>query len=374
MSSTMELELSVLDAVADAIVLIDERGNIELFNRAASEIFGYAPEEVLGRNVKVLMPEPASSQHDLYLRRYQETSIPHIIGVGRDVEGRHKDGRALALWLRIGELRTPDGRRSFIGSMRDVAERRRLEEELRNANIRMVAEIEDRKKIELELLHHKHELERHTVELEYSRTSLEQVAQQTVELAEGLELQRQELTLAKQHSDYLASHDTLTGLLNRRAFMETVNLAANSALRTNTLMAVMFIDLDKFKEVNDLAGHARGDELLKTVAGILAANLQDTDIAGRLGGDEFAVVSNFPSESGPENLLRLAERLRQSLSLPIKTDHGVVDVRATIGVAIYPTDATDMDELLTCADRAMYAGKSRGRDVVVCYSEISAPA
>ncbi|MBL8710135.1 MAG: diguanylate cyclase [Rhodospirillaceae bacterium] len=374
MLSTTELGLSVLDAIADAIVLIDEQGNIELFNRAASEIFGYAPEEVLGRNVKVLMPEPVSSQHDLYLRRYQETSIPHIIGVGRDVEGRHKDGRVLALWLRIGELRTPDGRRRFIGSMRDIAERRRLEEELRNANTRMVAEIEDRKKIELELLQHKHELERHTVELEYSRTSLEQVAQQTVELAEGLELQRQELTLAKQHSDYLASHDTLTGLLNRRAFMETLNLAANSALRTNTLMAVMFIDLDKFKGVNDLAGHARGDELLKTVAGILTTNLRDTDIAGRLGGDEFAVVSNLATKSDPESFRRLAERLRQSLSLPVKTDYGVVDVRATIGVAIYPTDATDMDELLTCADRAMYAGKNRGRDVVVFYAEVGALA
>ena len=136
MQSIPEIETSILDAAADAIVLIDDRGNIEFFNRAATELFGYAPDEILGQNVKRLMSEPVASQHDFYIRRYRETGVAHIIGTGRDVEGRHKDGRSIPLWLRVGEQRGSDGRSRFVGSMRDISEHRRIEAELRVSEAR----------------------------------------------------------------------------------------------------------------------------------------------------------------------------------------------------------------------------------------------
>jgi len=122
--------------VADGIVVIDERGRIEAFNRSAGEMFGYGPEEVVGRNVSMLMPEPHHSRHDGYLGRYLDTGIKHIIGQGLDVEGVRKDGKTFPLWLRVSELRSADGGRRFVGSLRDVTERKTLEDKLRLSEAR----------------------------------------------------------------------------------------------------------------------------------------------------------------------------------------------------------------------------------------------
>ncbi|MBL8710131.1 MAG: PAS domain S-box protein [Rhodospirillaceae bacterium] len=131
-----DLERKALDATADATVIIDESGCVCFFNRQAVEIFGYASDEVIGRNVSLLMPEPDSVRHDSYLQQYRDTGKSRIIGRGRDVVGRTKAGQAIPLWLRVGELRTEDGKRYFVGSLRDIAERNRLEEALRGSEAR----------------------------------------------------------------------------------------------------------------------------------------------------------------------------------------------------------------------------------------------
>jgi len=124
---------AIVDTAVDAIAVIDESGVIQSFNRSAEDIFGYPAAEVVGQNVRVLMPEPDRGRHDGYLANYRRTGQPKIIGVGREVQGRRKDGSLFPLELSIAEWRA-DGRRYFTGIMRDVTERKQAEEALRRLN------------------------------------------------------------------------------------------------------------------------------------------------------------------------------------------------------------------------------------------------
>ena len=118
----------VAEVVVDALVVIDEKGTIQSWNPAASRIFGYEPDEVMGKNVKLLMPEPYHSEHDEYLRRFAVTREPRIIGSGREVTGRRKDGRLVPIDLAVSELRR-DGAHRYVGLIRDISERKRREQE-----------------------------------------------------------------------------------------------------------------------------------------------------------------------------------------------------------------------------------------------------
>jgi two-component system sensor kinase FixL len=133
---------AVLDAAVDAIIVIDHLGTIQEFSQAAQRVFGYAPEEILGRNVRDLMPEPWRSEHDGYLQRYHETRSPHIIGVGREVRARRKDGSIFPCDLAVGRVQGMEPPR-FIGFIRDITARKDAEEQLRRseAELRLAQEL-----------------------------------------------------------------------------------------------------------------------------------------------------------------------------------------------------------------------------------------
>lgn len=117
---------AILDNALDGIVTINDRGIVQSFNRAATRIFGYAAGEVIGRNVNMLMPEPYRSQHDRYLENYQATGVPRIIGIGREVEGRRKDGSIFPMDLAVSQISHKE-RPMFVGLVRDITERKRIE-------------------------------------------------------------------------------------------------------------------------------------------------------------------------------------------------------------------------------------------------------
>ncbi len=123
---------AVIDAAVDGIIVIDARGRIEAFNAAAERMFGYRESELIGQNVKVLMPEPYRSQHDGYLDHHVTTGERRIIGIGRAVNGQHRDGQSFPLHLSVGEFEL-DGEKHFTGILHDLSKRTELEEQLREA-------------------------------------------------------------------------------------------------------------------------------------------------------------------------------------------------------------------------------------------------
>jgi diguanylate cyclase (GGDEF)-like protein len=160
---------------------------------------------------------------------------------------------------------------------------------------------------------------------------------------------------------HLAQHDALTDLPNRALFADRLGQALAGAKRDGQPCAVMFIDLDNFKPINDNLGHAMGDRLLRQVAVRLRAGLRESDTVARIGGDEFVVLLRH---AGEPDALAVADKLRDALAHPFEIESHTIAIAASIGVALYPDHGQDDIELLKQADEAMYAAKRQGRNRV----------
>ena len=158
---------------------------------------------------------------------------------------------------------------------------------------------------------------------------------------------------------YMAQHDALTDLPNRVLLKEWMEQALSGARCGGPSLAVLMLDLDRFKDVNDTLGHPAGDALLKSVAARLRRCVGDTTLVARLGGDEFAVIDYVTDPVAEAGVL--AEKIRKALSEPIDLGHHRVTTTTSIGIAIAPRDGTDSDEILRSADLALYSAKSGGR-------------
>ena len=287
---------AILSGVDEGLATISELGIIETFNPAMTRLFGYAVEEVIGHNVALLMPEPHRSHHDDYLRHYRETGEARVIGIGRELVGRRKDGTEFAIDLRVSEF-TLGGTRRFIGTVRDATGRREAERRL----------------------------------------------------------------------EHVATHDVLTDLPSRALIQVRVDQLIRRAERSGQLFAVMFIDLDGFKGVNDSLGHDVGDRLLRQVAQRLRETLRVDDTVGRLGGDEFVVLA--PALVTPMDAALIADKLVRVLSEPYPVEEHVLYTTASIGVALYPQDGRDVDALLKNSDAAMYRAKRSGGRQYHCFDD-----
>jgi diguanylate cyclase len=283
---------NIINEVSDGIVGSDDKGLIRMFNPAAARLFGYAPAEIIGRNVSVLMPDPHRSHHDGYIAEYLRTGKGKIIGIGpREVEGVNKQGTPLPLELAINEI-TFAGERQFIAVLRDITAR---------------------KKAQAGLFHQ-------------------------------------------------ANYDALTGLLNRHMFQNRLEHAILQANRIGSRFALLFLDLDSFKVINDSLGHDAGDKMLISVADRIKQNTRASDSVARLGGDEFVILIDVFQDK--EHAAKIANKLLQAISLPHFINGSKVSMSASIGIAIYPLDADTADTLLQSADGAMYAAKGAGKN---CY-------
>jgi len=155
--------------------------------------------------------------------------------------------------------------------------------------------------------------------------------------------------------EYLALHDNLTGLPNRTLLMDRLDHAISASRRDGKPLALLLLDLDRFKEINDTLGHAVGDSLLTEVGQLLSGPLRESDTVARLGGDEFAIL--LPSVSGLEHACDIAERVAGVLARPFPVEGITVEVGVSIGVALYPEHGVDASELMRGADVAMYVAK-----------------
>jgi len=164
----------------------------------------------------------------------------------------------------------------------------------------------------------------------------------------------------------LAHYDELTGLPNRTMFNERVSHALTRALRTARTLAILFIDLDRFKNINDTLGHEAGDRVLKEVADRLRGCLRESDTVGRLGGDEFVVLIEEPPR--PVNAALVAQKILAAMGTPFLVQAQEFHITASIGISTYPDDAADMQTLMKDADIAMYRAKEQGKNNFQFYS------
>jgi diguanylate cyclase (GGDEF)-like protein len=158
----------------------------------------------------------------------------------------------------------------------------------------------------------------------------------------------------------MATHDELTGLANRSLFRERVEQALNRAQRYGEPFALLMLDLDRFKPINDTLGHPVGDEVLKETALRLQFCVRETDTVARLGGDEFAILQAQATTA--DEVAILAQRILDAVATPLEVNGHRIEIGTTIGVAFAPRDAADHGQLVTKADQALYAGKKSGRN------------
>jgi diguanylate cyclase (GGDEF)-like protein len=159
-----------------------------------------------------------------------------------------------------------------------------------------------------------------------------------------------------EHNRHLALHDYLTGLPNRRLFEDRLSGALERARRAEATAALLVIDLDRFKHVNDTLGHPVGDLLLKRVAQLFSGRVRRTDTVARTGGDEFSVILEEPTSR--ENAIQVGRSLMHILQEPLQLGKHTVQVGASIGMAIFPDDGADMESLCVAADARMYDEKT----------------
>ncbi len=416
---------TVLDNLGVGIIIMNEQGIIETCNPAADEIFGYAPNESMGQNVRMLMPEPYRDLHDASLRRYRETGKPRllesgrpaVLGVTTEMTGLRKDGSSFPLAIKVTEVLVDD-RRLFLASVRDITSRKQNEEDLRIA----ATAFETREGILITDLNHIILKVNHAF-TQMTGYSMDEVTGRTPDLLKSgrhdetfhadmweiiyrdkywqgeiwsrrkngeiypisltttavTDTNNQvthyvsvfsDITLRKRSEEEihrLAFYDLLTGLPNRSLLQDRLQLALNNSARKKKFGALLFIDLDNFKILNDTKGHNIGDLLLIEVARRLQGCVREADTVARLGGDEFVIMLEGIDEDASKAATAardIAEKalalMRQRFTLLEFEHHS----SCSIGISLYLGHATGIDELFKHADSAMYQAKTQGRNTI----------
>ncbi|TRZ92968.1 MAG: bifunctional diguanylate cyclase/phosphodiesterase [Rhodocyclaceae bacterium] len=315
----------IFDNAAVGILFVRDR-MVQRYNRRLAEIFGYQPEELAGRSTRVFFLNEEDYQN------YGASAFPAMLAGGTyvgETRVRHKDGHAF--WVRATGRRVASQSDSvdLTWIFEDVTERHQAEEALLRAH---------------------EELEQRVVE-------------RTTELASAnLQLKEEvfERMQAEQRIWHVAHHDSLTGLPNRTLLHDRLKQALAKAQRGRHRVAVMFLDLDRFKSVNDTLGHAIGDELLKHVAARLTSVVRAVDTVSRLGGDEFVIVLH--EISSPDDAVQVAEKVLGALASPASIGSHQLRITSSIGISIFPDDGDEVFVLMKHADTAMYHAKEAGRN------------
>jgi diguanylate cyclase (GGDEF)-like protein/PAS domain S-box-containing protein len=283
----LRLSATVLEHIADGVMVIDARGIIVAVNPAFTQITGYTEAEALGRDRTLTR----SGRHDAAFYQALWDDLQSTGFWRGEIWNLRKNGEVYLEWLTVSAVRDNKGAIShYVGVFSDITLVKESQEKL----------------------------------------------------------------------DHLAHHDALTQLPNRLLFHDRLHHALQRAARENEQLALLFIDLDRFKNVNDTLGHHIGDELLQQVATALQDKLREGDTLARLGGDEFIVL--LENVDGQYGASLVAEKLVGMFEQPFMVAGHELFVTCSVGISLYPTDAMDLNMLIRNADVAMYQAKARGRN------------
>ena len=420
---------SIVDTAVDPILVVHESGTVISFNPAAERAFGYDASEVVGQNVKMLMPEPHQFARDADMARYHRSQERGGIEIERNSEGRRRDGSTFPIELSIAEWRS-GGARYFTGILRDQTDRIRAENALRESERRLSLAMDssgcgifDHSVPAGEDLHlsprwceilgydgipvspqdydawfiaqiHPDDqairqrafedfvtgrAARYEIELRVRHSSgdwiwIREYAQAVerddagaVRRLSGMILDITQRKLAESKVEHLAHHDPLTGLPNRTLFTQRLKSAATYARENNAHVGLVLIDLNEFKKVNDTLGHSAGDILLRIVAKRVQSAIRPGDTAARIGGDEIAVV--LADIRTRDDIERLAGRICRALVEPARIEGQTIDVAASFGVAVYPDDGAEAGLLMRHADLALYKAKE-SKEEHICFFHV----
>lgn len=286
---------TIVGAVGDGILSIDQHGKILTANAAIFDIFGHVPDDLIGTQVSALIPPDVQPASDHGIDSAPVVNVIDLVGSPHaEVNGLRKDGSLFPLELTMNDVDI-GGERVFVGVMRDISGRKEAT----------------------------HRLER------------------------------------------LAHHDLLTGLPNRALFTDRLTMALERAKRSKSAMALMFLDLDGFKRINDSLGHHAGDELLVQFAQRITAAVRKTDTVARLAGDEFTIILEDLAQPHID-ALAVADKIIASMQTPFMLADQQVTVTSSIGMAIHGADVWDVApaRLIQMADQAMYAAKRAGKNCI----------
>ncbi|HJV03506.1 MAG TPA: EAL domain-containing protein [Burkholderiaceae bacterium] len=283
----LRLSATVLEHIADGVMVVDADGKIVAVNPAFTQITGYSEQEALGKDRTLTR----SGRHD---DAFYQSLWTELVTTGfwrGEIWNLRKSGELYLEWLTVSAVRDNRGQTThYVGVFSDITQVKESQEKL----------------------------------------------------------------------DHLAHHDPLTALPNRLLFNDRLQHALQRATRDNEQLALLFIDLDRFKNVNDTLGHHIGDELLKQVAKALQEKLREGDTLARLGGDEFIVL--LEDVDGQYSASLVAEKLVAMFEQPFMVAGHELFVTCSVGISLFPTDATDLNMLIRNADVAMYQAKARGRN------------
>lgn len=297
---------TVIDGAADPVMAIDIEYNILLMNKVATELFRVDPEVVRQGGQKCYQLFQGTD-HPCTDKRYP-CPVQEVTKNGHQATLVHKfyhgNGINNTFELEVSPLRNKEGAiYGIIEVARDISDRLRIEKELRESRSRLYR---------------------------------------------------------------LAHHDSLTSLPNRLLFEDRLDQAILKAGRTGTKVAILFLDLDRFKVVNDTLGHDVGDELLKEVAARLQKQCRQSDTVARIGGDEFVfILDNIQHRKNAEVV---AGKVMDTMARPVRINSHELQVSASIGIALYPDDSAEIDGVIKCADTALYQAKGEGRNNYKMYA------
>ena len=410
----------LVERMREGVAQVDNDGTLLFCNDRFCEMLGYTREELVGMKPErfLAFPEDVELMLSKIRLRMQGVSDQYEVRV------RRKDGAVI--WLEIGGAPVTDGEGNVIGSIgvhNDVTERREAEQALRDSEARYrlmaenstdlitrtsmhgiflylsdasrlllgyePAELAGRSAYDIIYAEDRDEV-RHLSKLisdvgpttfsyrvmrkngsliwfETTSRSVRNPVTGGVDEIICVSRDISERKRAEEQIEYQAYHDALTGLPNRRLFRDRLTVALAHARRLKSTLAVMFLDLDRFKYVNDTLGHSLGDEMLKTVAARLATALREEDSIARMGGDEFTVL--LPELNNPEDAASVAQKLLEAVGQPMRIEETELFITTSIGIALFPNDGDTAELLLKNADHAMYRAKDAGRNSYQLFTE-----